>query len=197
MLDYEKASLMAGERNEIRSELVELEKTLFRVLLAMGTALAAVAGIIFKENGHPENYKTIIIGLMQIEYLMGFLSVLCLYNMLIHSGYLMAVEDNINAFSQSKITIWERSMSAKLLLGGYGLYFWMTLTLVLFFIFWHVFITYKCFCLVDSHLVRALLVGEALTSVMFIVLMFVKSKKVYAFAKKEFGSAPKNDTTLV
>lgn len=116
--DADKLSMLSLERSNLRSEIVEISRSIRYAIFAFITIAASLASLIFRndligEEGRP----AIIIVLSQLEVFFASVSLNLWINQRTHSGYIAAIEEQMNKICGENLNIWESKMVGKFALS--------------------------------------------------------------------------------
>lgn len=125
MNSYEKATLMAQERNELMTEIVELQKQISRAVFAFITVAGAmiVAGVSKEVLEDVNLNRMVVFALSQVEFFIAIYIIAVTYNMFCHAIYIMAIESKINRLAGERIAMWQ-SIASEHLWGRKSILLW-------------------------------------------------------------------------
>jgi len=126
--EYEKASLLAQERTELREEMVVAQKSLHSVLLGFATIIAAALGLVStKDVGLSWLGPVVSLALSQLEFLLCVYAASLILGISAHAAYVRFIEDKINDLAQEKLLLWESEVGANDYSWPAGIFRWTVL----------------------------------------------------------------------
>jgi hypothetical protein len=180
------------ERHGLRLEVIQMEASMHRAVLAFVTVAGIFAGIYWDKRVIPDGPTRgiLLLGLTQIEFFMALFMLSLYVNQNVHVGYIRALEEKINQVCGSKITAWD-SQITKNFLGHYGsAFFWLQaalfLTLASFFIGAIMLVSHQ----IGKSWVIFLAIVETSLVVLFGVWGLIEIARVSRSANKALGISP-------
>ncbi len=125
MTEYEKASLLAQERSELRDEMVVAQKSLHSVLLGFATIIAAGLGLVSSKGVGDDWLGPVCFALSQLEFLLGVYAASLILGISAHAAYVRCIEDKINELAAEKrLLVWETEVGATQYSWPAGIFRW-------------------------------------------------------------------------
>ena len=110
----------------LRTEIVDLDRSMQRAFFVVLTVLVLFAGIYF-DNKIVEDERIkgfLLFALSQIFYLIAMFVGICLSNQNVHAGHIRSLEKQANRMLGVPFLIWESEIAPKLLFSFRGTTFW-------------------------------------------------------------------------
>lgn len=178
-------NIMCSERDGLRWESINMEKSLHRVAYILITATVSFGGLYLSKNllVAEEIRGILFFILFQIEVVMALFGSLILINILVHSGYLAALDRQINLIAGRNVSIWETSVFVKFLSSQRGLFVWGSTLFGLLLVLPQ---AYVILSYVRNPFFEGISILEAVITLVVYFLTFVERKRVEDFANRVF-----------
>ena len=114
MSPFQKASLLAQERAELRAELLGAQKALQSAFLGFLTIVGATTGLFVSQWGSPGGQTSAVVcfALSQAEFLVGVYTASLILGINGHSAYIRCIEEVINGLATQKLVMWESEVGS-------------------------------------------------------------------------------------
>ncbi|MES9903770.1 MAG: hypothetical protein ABW168_13980 [Sedimenticola sp.] len=130
-----KIKALCEERNGLRLEIIEMQRSMHRTILAFVAVSAATASIYWDadlltdKNG---SRSAVLVALSQFEFFLAVFGLSLVANQNVHGGYLRHTEEMINEILGDKVNMWQLEITPVFLGSKKGVMFWSTGVLTIF-----------------------------------------------------------------
>ncbi len=190
MKNPEIVDLLCNEKDNLRVEVIEMQKSLHKALLGFITIGVAFSGILF-QNPFSTDGKTlgfIIICLSQIEFAIALFCASVLTNVFVHSGYLAALDEEINKQVGLNISLWESNIHKHFLYSPKGVFFYCSAVVGIYYVLLFGTLIFYSVSYVASNIFFYLNLIEVGIILLLFGFSFNQRSKVKNHAKKVLGS---------
>ena len=121
-----KIEAICQERNGLRLEIIEMEKSMHRCLFAFIAVSIGIIGLYYEPAiiTDESTRAMLIFVIIQVEVLLSVFGICLISNQNIHAGYINALEHKINLLLDDQVNIWESEITKNYLFKLRGSFVW-------------------------------------------------------------------------
>lgn len=159
-----KIDLLCHEKREMRDEILEMQKSMHRVVFAFISISLAMIGTYFTEyiTKNPEFKGYLAFFLMQAQLSLALFLTSLISHQSVSAGYIAAIEMKINEIVGEKLSFFETTVAPRYLFSPHGPFFYSTVLIVLTVVVVMVFLLISGYKFFPSLFISILLTVELL-----------------------------------
>lgn len=184
--DELKIDLLCREKRELRDEILEMQKSMHKVVFSFVTVAIAVIGVyygdFFLQSSSYKDYFIFI--LIQVEFVFSLFLTSLIAHQSVSAGYIAVIEQKINYLCNEQLLIYESKIVKEYIFGTKGPFFYTTLLIVLFVFCIFVFLLFVGISIVKSYLISTILVIEVMSILLLLAWAFRNSQQVIKTAQE-------------
>lgn len=177
------------ERDGLRAEIIEYERSMHRAVLAFVTVAGIAAGFYFQKTGalDPSEKSTIFFMLSQVECFLSLFGIQLIAAQNMHAGYIRALEKKLNQLSGGTISIWESEIVPRYMGHPRGSFFWANVLFILSLVIVFVLFVYAAFSHINQMVYGIVLVVELLALLILLLFVAFDPDKIAKFAESRLA----------
>jgi len=181
--------LMSEERGGLRSEIMDMQKSMHQVVFAFVTVAGLVAGLYWNQQIVPDKTARnfLLFALTQVDYFFGLFLISLASNQNVHAAYIRALEGEINRLCGRPVNLWETSLTKRYLFSPRGAFFWIIGAGLVFLFVVFGFLVVVAFPAINTFLGGALLVLELSSLAAFAIWTLFETHFVTKYAESMFA----------
>ncbi len=192
----EQAKVIIAERSDLRSEIIQMVKSMHQAVFAFVSVSVMVVGLYLKKDiiQDDETRMWFLFFLTQVLVYLEFVMVILTANHNVHAGYIEALERKLNSIFNSNVSIWEHQINPRFMVSA-KCSFGLSLIVLDSFIFigqiYFIVVAFR----EEKELYGAILIIELVFVLLLLLYSFVERGWVSSFAEEKFK--PKCDAPPV
>ncbi len=183
----EKIQLLMAEKSELRTQLIESDKSLHNTIFVFVSFFAAMFGIGIQNQISADLTAVLLLTISQIEFFLGLFSLALIVVRNTYVSYIRSIEARINLLAQDKISFFQSEVNSRFITNVKSYYFYIMLALILFVLVLFVYLMIGCASRFPDRSILKYILGFEGIVLLGLLAGFLRggtSKHMYTFIHK-------------